>query len=321
MLAHLHCHLEGTELNASWILRAKMADDVRTATQLHSGQILPTVAGHLHARWARAEAMLGSAHCAFCSPSSMRTYGKNYKEHPSSVIRPTRADYKNRTAVEWDVRLDVVNGFTSSKALDHCVAHKDKIRFAFIGAEERPDNIGAIKATGTFNPQKPGSEEIHIHIAIVLEAPAKRHEVLELLRGPRSIGPGNEYAVPRNPKFTYAGWIAHHAKLEFKVNPDGPLKLYEYGDLPMDSYDEETCWKVVRILKKFGDEEMKQRFKSYSIKLDELKRMREEINAKTTEEEKDDEAPPAFAPSFQQLMQREKTGLQKKLGGDIQHFE
>lgn len=200
----------------------------------------------------------------------MRTYGSNYKAHPKTQQRTSYADYKNREATEWDIRLDVVNGMTSAKIVEHAVAHSAKIKYCFIGGEENPDNVKAIHESGTFNKQKPGSEEIHVHVALILLKPAKRADVLELLRGPRSIGIGNEYAVPRNPKFTYAGWIAHHSKLDFKLCPDG-LRLCEFGDLPMDSYDEETCWKVIRMIKKFGNEEMKRRFKSYSDKADEYK--------------------------------------------------
>lgn len=200
----------------------------------------------------------------------MRTYSKNYKAHPATVTRTTAHDYKNRESTEWDVRLDLVNGFTDSKILDHAVAHKERIAFCIIGAIEHPD-VATAPSSGFKTMSKALSEENHVHIAIILKKPANRGDVLQLLRGPRPIGTGNEYCVPRNPKFTYAGWIAHHTKLFTKINPDGPLKLYEYGDLPMDSYDEETCWKVIRMLKKFGNEEMKERFKSYSQKLDEIK--------------------------------------------------
>jgi len=225
----------------------------------------------------------------------MRTYGKNYKEHPKTVQRVSYVDYKNREAVEWDVRLDLVNGFTSAKCVEHAVAHGAKIQYCFIGGEEIPDIVNALMPQG--RAVKPGSEEIHVHVALILLKPAKREDVLQLLRGPRSIGVGNEYAVPRNPKFTYAGWIAHHSKLDFKLCPD-KLKLYEFGDLPMDAYNEETCWKVIKILKKFGNPEIKQRFKSYSDKIDALKKMRKELemvnNADTEEEAKE----PAVAPGW-----------------------
>lgn len=243
----------------------------------------------------------------------MRTYGKNYKAHPSTVTRVSYAEYKNRESTEWDVRLDLVNGFSSAKCLEHCVAHKDKFKFVFIGAEEIPDvpepNIGYERS------KKPQSEEIHIHVAVVMQKPCKREDVLQLLRGPRTIGKGNEYAVPRNPKFTYAGWIAHHSKLAFKLNPNGPLKLYEYGDLPMDSYDEDTCWKVIKILKKFGNDDMKERFKSYGEKIDALKRMRKELAAGLDEADTEEDKEPAVAPGWF------IPEMEAKLGGKIIKIE
>lgn len=217
----------------------------------------------------------------------MRTYGKNYKDHPKTVQRVSYADYKNREAVEWDIRLDLVNGFTSAKCVEHAVAHGSKIQYCFIGGEEVPDTAKT-PSEGFKSMSKALSEEIHVHVALILLKPAKRADVLQLLRGPRTIGTGNEYAVPRNPKFTYAGWIAHHSKLDFKLCPE-KLQLYEFGDLPMDSYDEESCWKVIKILKKFGNPEIKERFKSYSMKIDAYKIMKKElemVEQADTEEEK-----------------------------------
>lgn len=196
----------------------------------------------------------------------MRTYSKS-KAFPKTVVRPTRTDYKNREATEWDVRLDLVNGLTSAKILEHAVAFKDKLSYCLIGGEENPD---IRRPNDPINYRLGESQEIHVHVAIVLRSPAKREDVLQLLRGPRSIGVGNEYAVPRNTKFTYAGWVMHHTKPISKVNPE-ILRHMEFGTLPMDSYDEQTCWSVVRMMKKFGNPEMKKRFKSYSDKVDEFK--------------------------------------------------
>lgn len=246
----------------------------------------------------------------------MRSYAKNYKSHPSTVTRTTVHDYKNRESTEWDVRLDLVNGTTSAKILEHAVAHKDKIQFCLIGAEEQPDGVGTAArlepASGFKTVSKATSEEIHVHVAIILKSPAKRGDVLQLLRGPRCIGMGNEYCVPRNPKFTYAGWIAHHTKLAFKLNPDGPLKLLEYGDLPMDSYDEETCWKVVRMLKKFGNEEMKQRFKSYSAMIDEHKAAKEMFK---------EDLPPVEDTQKHVGISGNIHRVQEKLGGEVLSIE
>nr|WCR62087.1 MAG: replication associated protein [Cressdnaviricota sp.] len=238
----------------------------------------------------------------------MRTYGKDYKAHPKTQQRVSYAEYKNREATEWDVRLDLVNGFTSAKCVEHAVAHGAKIQYCFIGGEEIPDVVPS-------PTNKALSEEIHVHVAIILLKPAKRDEVLQILRGPRTIGKGNEYCVPRNPKFTYAGWIAHHSKLEFKLCPDN-LKLYEYGDLPMDSYDEDTCWKVIKILKKFGNPDMKERFKSYGEKIDALKRMRKELEAGLDEADtQEEEKEPAIAPGWF------IPEMEAKLGGKIIKIE
>lgn len=242
----------------------------------------------------------------------MRTYSKNYKSHPATVTRTTVHDYKNRESTEWDVRLDLVDGFTASKILDRCVAFQEKLAFCIIGAVEHPD-VATAPSAGFKSMSKALSEEDHVHVAIILKKPAKREDVLQLLRGPRTIGTGNEYAVPRNPKFTYAGWIAHHTKVFTKINPDGPLKLYEYGDLPMDSYDEETCWKVIRMIKKFGNEEMKERFKSYSAKIDEYKL------AKAIQ--KLDDVPPVEDQEKHVGVSGNIHRIQEKLGGEVIHIE
>lgn len=242
----------------------------------------------------------------------MRTYAKNYKAHPNTVTRVTAHDYKNRESTEWDVRLDLVDGFTSSKLLDRVVEFKDKFAFCIIGAEEKPD-VHLSDAIARAGKAISGSEEIHVHVAVILQKPAKRGDVLQLLRGPRPIGTNNEYAVPRNPKFTYAGWIAHHTKVLTKINPDGPLKLYEHGDIPMDSYDEETCWKVIRMIKKFGNEEMKQRFKSYSEKIDEYKL------AKAIKDL--DELPPVEQQPKHVGVSGNIHRIQEKLGGEIIKIE
>lgn len=196
----------------------------------------------------------------------MRTYSKNYKAFPRTVTRPSARDIATRQATEWDVRLDVNEGFTSAHVLEHAVAHQDKFTYCLIGDVERPDDQAI--HPGNTKPSQ-GSTQDHVHIAIILVKPSTRGEVLQLLRGPRKRG--DEYAVPRNLKYTYAGWVMHHTKQAYKINPDGPLVLYENGDLPMDAYTPDKCWAVVRMMKKFGNDVMKERFKSYSNKLDEFK--------------------------------------------------
>nr|QTE03561.1 MAG: replication-associated protein [Syrmaticus reevesii CRESS-DNA-virus sp.] len=188
----------------------------------------------------------------------MRSYSKS-KAFPKTVVRPTRKEVANREATEWDVRLDVNEGFTSAHVLEHAVAHQDKFTYCLIGDVENPDVETVVN----------GSKETHVHVAIIMAKPSTREAVLQLLRGARKRG--DEYAAPRNPRFTYAGWVMHHTKTTFKINPDGPFVLYENGDLPEDAFDEKTCWAVVRMMKKFGNPDMKQRFKKYSTMLDALK--------------------------------------------------
>ena len=88
------------------------------------------------------------------------------------------------------------------------------------------------------------------------------------------------YACPRNRKFTYAGWLAHHTKQDWKVDPEQRI-AFEYGTLPMDPLSLEGCWKVVKILRKFATNDIKARFSVYYDTLDMLKRLKaeDEVNA------------------------------------------
>ena len=106
-----------------------------------------------------------------------------------------------------------------------------------------------------------GSTEHHVHISIVLLAPLCRMDVLRLVRGPRKRG--DEYAAPRNPKFTYAGWIIHHGKPGYKL-PGEPLVRFEHGTLPMDALTTDNAMKIRAMLRKWGTDGMAKRFKMYT---------------------------------------------------------
>lgn len=168
--------------------------------------------------------------------------------------------YKSREATEWDVRIDISDALPASRIVENAIANKNKFSYCLIGAVEEPD----VSTSGAH-----ASKERHVHVAIIMYSPAKRMDVLQLLRGPRKLG--DEYCVPRNQKYTYAGWVAHHAKLMFKVNKDDKTILYEDGDLPMDAFTEKTCWDVVKMIKKFPSPGMKERFIAYSERLDALR--------------------------------------------------
>ena len=200
----------------------------------------------------------------------MRTYAKNYKVNGASKPYVSRKEYRTRESTEWDVRVDCVHGITPETIRSQMQVRLPELVYGLIGGMENPD-VGLLTAPtfqGT-NPQfsPTGSRENHVHVALVFLVPVCRATALKMCRETKV---GDEYATPRNRKFTYAGWLAHHTKVAFKVDPESTL-FYEYGTLPMDSYEEETCWRVLKILKKFGNPEIKTRFSSYYDKIDDIK--------------------------------------------------
>lgn len=192
--------------------------------------------------------------------ASMRTYAKNYKVNGASKPYVSRKEYRTRESTEWDVRVDCVHGITPETIRSQMQVRLPELVYGLIGGLERPDST-------TLTDGAIGSKEDHVHVALVFLVPVCRATALKMCRETKL---GDEYATPRNRKFTYAGWLAHHTKVAWKVDPESTL-FYEYGTLPMDSYDEETCWKVLKILKKFANPEIKMRFSSYYDKIDEMK--------------------------------------------------
>lgn len=191
----------------------------------------------------------------------MRSYGKNYKANDASKPYVSRKEYRTRESTEWDVRVDCVNGITPETIRGQMQLRVADLVYGLIGGLERPDST-------TLTDGSIGSKEDHVHVALVFLTPVCRATALKMCRETKV---GDEYATPRNKRFTYAGWLAHHTKLAFKVDPEAPKVFYEYGTLPMDSYDEDTCWKVVKILKKFATPDIKMRFHSYYDALDQFK--------------------------------------------------
>lgn len=195
----------------------------------------------------------------------MRSYGKNYKVNGASKTYVSAKEYRTRESTEWDVRVDCVNGITAETIRGQMQLRIADLVYGLIGGLERPDPVPGIPSNVATSPM---SQQEHVHIALVFLSPVCRATALKMCREAKV---GDEYATPRNKKFTYAGWLAHHTKLAFKVNQDAPKIFYEVGTLPMDSYDEETCWKVVKILKKFATPDIKMRFASYYDMLDQFK--------------------------------------------------
>ena len=201
----------------------------------------------------------------------MRTYGKNYKINGASKPYVSAKEYRTRESTEWDVRVDCVNGITPDTIRATMQLREEDLVYGLIGGLELPDPSGtAMSSVDGDIPLKLGatlSSQQHVHVALVFLRPVVRATALKMCRETKL---GDEYATPRNKRFTYAGWLAHHTKAAFKVDPESTL-FYEHGTLPMDSYDEATCWKVLKILKKFGTPDIKLRFSSYYDAIDMFK--------------------------------------------------
>lgn len=201
----------------------------------------------------------------------MRTYGKNYKVNGASKPYVSAKEYRTRESTEWDVRVDCVNGITPETIRATMQLREEDLVYGLIGGMELPDPSGtAMSSVNGDIPLKLGatlSSQQHVHVALVFLRPVVRATALKMCRETKL---GDEYATPRNKRFTYAGWLAHHTKAAFKVDPESTL-FYEHGTLPMDAYDEQTCWAVLKILKKFGTPDIKLRFSSYYDAIDMFK--------------------------------------------------
>lgn len=192
----------------------------------------------------------------------MRTYGKDFTFKKTINYKQRQA----RVATEWDLRIDVNEALTVDNILGFIKEHLDDIGYVLVSGVERPDSKDDQDYVKKENWVKnPGmSDEHHVHVCLVLYVPINRAGALKLVRGQRKLG--DEYAAPRNPKFSYAGWVVHHSKPSFKVLGE-PLIRYEYGTLPMDPYTTEWALKIDAILKKWGSPGMKNRFGMYSALL------------------------------------------------------
>lgn len=205
----------------------------------------------------------------------MRSYGKNfvYKKTVSYAQR------QERMATEWDVRLDISVALPVEDVLSRVKDNLDELLYVLVSGIEEPDKTDQVPPAYTgsqpkFSPS--GSKEHHVHLCIVLLAPLKRNDVLKMLRGPRKLG--DEYAAPRNPKFTYAGWVIHHSKPVGKLEGE-PLVRYEHGTLPMDAITTDNAMKIRGLLRKWGTDGTRKRFREHTdlLERDVIKRKIEQL--------------------------------------------
>lgn len=195
----------------------------------------------------------------------MRSYGKNWTWKKTA----TYSQRQSRLATEWDVRVDVSERLTVEDIVNNVKNHTDELLYVLVSGVERPDeNLvdGAAIQPHVGEPyvvrgNQYGSREHHVHLCIVLLAPLERRGVLELVRGQRKIG--DEYCTPRNPKFAYAGWVLHHAKLSWKLEGEPDIR-YECGTLPMDPMTTDWALKIRSMMKKYEcADRVKNRFTHY----------------------------------------------------------
>ena len=206
----------------------------------------------------------------------MRTYGKNfiYKKTVSYKER------QERLATEWDIRLDISESLPVEDVLSRIRDNMDELLYVLVSGVERPDvPIGVEQPHGTVWKNAPGasvSTEHHVHVCLVLLSPLKRGDVLKMLRGSRKLG--DEYAMPRNPALTYAGWVIHHGKPGYKLDGE-PLVRLESGTLPMDPLTTDNAMKIKSLLKKWGTDDTHKRFKHYTelLERDTIKRKIEQL--------------------------------------------
>lgn len=185
----------------------------------------------------------------------MRTYGKNWTYKSTATFKQRQV----RLATEWDIRLDVGEGLPVEDIINNAKNIKNDVLFVLVSGVESADKFCSPNGERG-KPIPSGSESEHVHLCLVLLEPKNRADVLALLRGKRKVL--DEYAAPRNPKFSYAGWVIHHAKLDWKI-PGEPGIRFEYGTLPMDPITTDWAVKIHGICKKWGSDVMRKRFKVY----------------------------------------------------------
>ena len=193
----------------------------------------------------------------------MRSYAKNwaFKKTVTYKQRQERLD------TEWDIRVDVCDALTKQNIINYIKESLDDIQYVLVSGIERPDNddAGTNKSNGN-----------HLHIALILYTPMQRNMVLKLVRGPRKLT--DEYAAPRNRRYTYGGWILHHTKPNWKLDGE-PLLSYEYGTSPMDPLTVECALRIKAMIKKFGDPSQLPRFTMHLnlLERDAIKRKIEQL--------------------------------------------
>jgi hypothetical protein len=193
----------------------------------------------------------------------MRSYAP-YDRTKQSSQSGKKKERAERYSNEWDVRIDC-DGKYADEIVNNLKNATAVLEYGLVSGIEMPDKMECPHdGTGPRGGSKHyGSQETHIHIALVFKYQLRRDQVLAHCRG--LLKKTDEYAVPRNRKFVYAGWFMHHTKMDVKLVHEQSIK-WEYGLLPLDGVDEDRKKMVVRMFNKFGkdtaqsEEENRKRF-------------------------------------------------------------
>lgn len=180
-----------------------------------------------------------------------------YDKTKQGPRKATLKDRKERKAKEWDIRIDcsALYADTICRTLE---AKKESLQYCLVSGIEQADEQFIKWDQQSTNPQAGswGSKDNHVHIALIFQEEVTRDQVLGTCRG--LFKTTDEYCTPRNKKFTYAGWYMHHAKIDWKMVDEPPVRL-EFGVLPVDNDTPYNRASIKRLFKKFGSDDSTQK--------------------------------------------------------------
>lgn len=171
----------------------------------------------------------------------MRSYAP-YDAKKQGSDAGKKKERKNRMSSEWDIRIDCDQEY-ADRIVSRLRESTGCATYVLVSGIEQPDDANISY----------GSKDLHVHICLITEYLLRRDQALSLIRGPIPVT--QEYAVPRNTRFTYAGWYLHHTKMDWKLVKE-PAIRYEFGILPTDPTDTESKKKVQAMFKKFGRDDV-----------------------------------------------------------------
>lgn len=173
-----------------------------------------------------------------------------------------------RKADEWDLRIDVHDIFTATTISRNLQRRLLLLKYAFIAGEETPDTPLDVEDEKKTLASGPRSDNIHIHLGIVLNKELTRDDVIRLVLNKEwnELPKSQVYARPRSKAYSYGGWIAHHTKEATKILPTDDNLFWEYGEPPMENLDEVSNFHLQRwvaLINRYATPYWKERLSVY----------------------------------------------------------